>query len=80
MKTLKIGTKSQADKLVVESLFKPVNGKTLSVGRFDMGKYKPGSYVGREITTCPDDVYAIYAASGRDSDGHYVKLMCVSAR
>lgn len=79
MKTLKIGTKSQADKLLVASLFTPINGKTLNVGRYDMGKYKPGSYVGRELTNCPDDVLAVYAASGRDSDGAYVKLMCVSA-
>lgn len=35
MKKVFITTKRQADKLVVESLFKPYNGKTLSIGRYD---------------------------------------------
>lgn len=79
MKTLQIVTKAQANKILVESLFKAVNGKTLSTEKFDNGKYRPDvSLLGREIQA-PDDVYAVYQVSRSDSDGKYRALMCVSA-
>ena len=78
MKTLKIGTKSQADKILVESLFVPVNGKTLTPQRFDRGKYKAETpFVGREVSVA-DDVFALWMETRRDSDGSYKALFCIS--
>ena len=75
MKTIKVGTKSQADSVLVESLFRA--GGTLRTMRFDMGKYKADiSLIGREVR-CSDDVYAVYQVSRRDGDGPYRALMCV---
>ena len=75
MKTLTINTKSQAEKILVSSLFKA--GNTLQVMRFDMGKYKADvSLLGREVK-CSDDVHAIYQVTRRDSHGPYRALMCV---
>ena len=75
MKTLKISTKSQADSVLVNSLFRAK--ETLQTMRFDMGKYKPDiSLIGREIIV-KDDIYAIYQVSRRDGDGPYRALMCV---
>jgi len=72
-------SKAQADKILVNSLFQPVNGKTLSRMKYCNGKYKPGVYIGREIECASDDVKAIYPQSGRDSEGAYVHLMCITA-
>ena len=75
MKTLKVGTKSQADGILIDSLFKA--GGTLQAMRLDMGKYKADvSLIGREVQ-CSDDVHAIYQVSKRDSDGPYRALMCI---
>ena len=77
---MKVISKAQADKILVNSLFKPVNGKTLSIGKFDSGKYQwHGSakhYVGRDV---PDikGVHAVYCVRRQDSDGPYAQLMCV---
>ena len=80
MKTLLISTKSQANKVIVSSLFTPINGKTLSVERYDLGKYKPEqSFVGREVEV-GDDVYAVWSETRRDSDGPYKALFCASSR
>jgi hypothetical protein len=38
MKTLKIGTKTQANKILLDSLFNPVNGKTLNRMKYCNGK------------------------------------------
>lgn len=77
---MQIVTKREADKILVASLFNA--GGTLSVMRFDGGKYKgkPSDYVGREVSASAD-VKAIYPHAGRDSDGPYVALSCIySAR
>jgi len=77
MKTIKVGTKSQADSVLVNSLFRA--GGTLQSMRFDMGKYKADvSLIGREVQ-CSDDVHAIYQVSRRNADGPYRALMCVCA-
>ena len=77
MQTLKVGTKSQADSVLVNSLFKA--GRTLQTMRLDMGKYRADvSLIGREVQ-CSDDVYAVYQVSRRDGDGPYRALMCVCA-
>ena len=36
---MKIISKSKAESMLLDSLFKPLNGKTLSKDRFDSGKY-----------------------------------------
>lgn len=76
---MKIITSREANKLHVDSLFKP--GGTLVVGRFDKGKYrgKPSDFIGRDV---PDvlGVVAVYPFSGRDSDGPYVGLRSLSRR
>jgi len=77
MKTLTIGTKAQADRVLVESLFKPVNGKTLNVSKYSGGKYDPKqSFVGRQIEVY-DYVHALYMRRGKDKDGPYQTLMCI---
>lgn len=78
MKKLTIGTKRQADDVLVNSLFKPVNGKTLSVMKYDGGKYKAGtSFIGRVVETS-DDVHALYVVQRRDAHGAYQQIMCVT--
>jgi len=77
MKKLKIGTKSQANKILLDSLFNPVNGKTLNKMKYCNGKYKPGSLIGREIEVV-DSVHALFTESRKDSDGPYVRLMCIT--
>lgn len=77
MKTLTIGTKAQADKVLVNSLFQPVNGKTLNVSKYDGGKYKANtSFIGRAVEVS-DDVHALYMVKRKDSDGAYQQIMCV---
>ena len=71
-------TKRQADAAIVESLFKP--GGTL-VGlpkiRLNLGKYKPGALVGKEL---PSDIKVrlAWVERRRDSDGPYDALFCIS--
>ena len=77
MKTLKVISKAKADQILVNSLFEPVNGKTLNRMRYSSGKYAPGSYIGREIEVS-DDVHALYQSKGRDADGPYVRIMCIT--
>lgn len=77
---MKIGTKAQADRLIVASLFKPVNGHTLRSMKYSCGKYKADPdtpYIGRDVEV-DDSVYALYTVRGRDSDGPYVRIMCVT--
>jgi len=76
-KKLTIGTKAQADKIMVNSLFEPVNGKTLNRGKYCSGKYKAGvSFIGREIEVS-DDVHALYMVQRKDADGPYQQIMYV---
>ena len=80
MKTLRIGTEAQADRMLVESLFKPINGHTLNVGKWDMAKYRvnPATpYVGREVQVS-DHVVALFMVDRKDSDGAYKSLRCLS--
>ena len=78
MRQLTIGTKTQADKILVDSLFHPVNGRTLSVMKYSAGKYRAeSSYIGR-VVEVSDDVHALYVVKGRDSDGAFVRVMCVT--
>lgn len=77
MKKLTIGTKAQADRVLVESLFKPVNGKTLNVSKYCTGKYKAEtSFIGREVEVY-DGVHALYMTRGKDKDGPYQTIMCI---
>jgi len=77
---MKVTTKREANKILTNSLFNPVNGHTLSVGKFDGGKYQwHGSqkhYVGHDV---PDirGVHAVFIERRSDSDGPYGQLMCI---
>lgn len=76
-KTIQITTKTQADKMLLNSLFQPVNGRTLSVCKLDRGKYKPQSFVGRDVEV-DARVHAVYMVRRKDSDGPYMQAMCVT--
>ena len=79
MKKLTIGTKRQADAVLVDSLFRPVNGRTLSDMKFDGGKYSvtPATpYKGREVEV-DDRIHALYTVRRADADGVYVQIRCV---
>lgn len=74
MKQITIGTKTQGNRVIIESLFKPVNGKTLSAFRHDRGKYRmDGSFIGRVIETS-ERCFALWMETRRDSDGPYRAL------
>lgn len=77
---MKIVTKKQADDILVNSLFKPVNGRTLNIRKFDSGKYKwtgkAKDYVGTEVTDI-SGVHAVYPERRVDKDGPYCQLMCI---
>lgn len=77
---MRIVTKREADKILVNSLFKPVNGSTLNVRKFDNGKYewtgKAKDYVGREVSDIKG-VHAVYPERRQDKDGAYCQLMCI---
>lgn len=77
---MKIVTKREADNILTTSLFKPVNGRTLNVMKFDNGKYnwtgQASDYVGRDV---PDHkgVHAVYPVRRSDKHGAYCQLMCI---
>ena len=79
MKTIQIVTKSQANRMQVESLFVPVNGRTLSKAKYCGGKYKPGSFPkGREINVS-ENVHAVWSESRKDVEGPYSVLYCLTS-
>jgi hypothetical protein len=78
MKTLQITTKRKAMAVMIESLFKPVNGRTLVKMKYCTGKYKPDAFpVGRELEV-NDNVSAIWVEKRKDSHGPYSSLFCVT--
>ena len=78
MKTLTCITKRAANNMLINSLFKPVNGGTLIRERYCSGKYLAS------IKTRPlqvsDDVLCLWAEPRRDADGNYFALYCLSVR
>ena len=77
---MKIISKREANSILTNSLFKPVNGKTLSIGKFDSGKYEwHGSqkhYIGKEVQDI-EWVHAVYVERRADSNGPYAQIMCI---
>ena len=77
---MNIITKSAANKILVNSLFTPINGHTLSIAKFDNGKYEwKGSakaYLGLETPECKG-VHAVYVERRTNIDGAYAQLMCI---
>ena len=77
---MKIIKKTEADRILTNSLFNPVNGKTLNIMKFDGAKLKwhgsIKSYIGRDV---PDigGIHAVYVVRRQDSDGPYALLMCI---
>lgn len=78
-KKITIISKRKADTMLLNSLFHPVNGQTLTRTRYDMGKYKPQKFIGREIE-CAEHVQAIFTQSQRDTEGRYIALYCLVSR
>ena len=78
---MKIVSKKQANDILINSLFKPVNGKTLNDNKFCTGKYKwtgrASDYIGKDV---PDlrGVHAVYVVRRNDSDGAYAQMRCIS--
>ena len=77
---MKIISKRKANLILTNSLFNPIVGRTLSIGKFDSGKYKwTGSqknYIGREVQDIPT-VHAVYVERRQDSNGPYAQIMCI---
>ena len=77
---MKVIKRKAAKEILMRSLFHPVNGKTLSIGKFDSGKYKwtgtQDDYVGREVQDI-EWVHAVFVERRKDKDGVYAQLMCV---
>lgn len=78
---MQIITKTQADKLILNSLFVPVNGGTLIKKRFDLGKYN-NNLVGKnnEIADSMPSVKALFTERRKDKDGVYYALFCLVER
>jgi hypothetical protein len=75
MKTLTITTKAEARKAQLDSLFKPVEGYTLSVERYDRGKYA-NSLHGKTLKV-PAHVHLLYTEPRKDADGRYHVLFAL---
>ena len=77
---MKVTKKSEADRILTDSLFNPVNGHTLNVMKFDGAKLEwHGSlkhYIGREVPHIRG-IHAVYVVRRQDSDGPYAQLMCI---
>ena len=76
---MKIISKSKAESMLLDSLFKPLNGKTLSKDRFDSGKYagKVTDFYGKEAPDI-DGVVCIFPECRSDRNGKYIALCCYS--
>ena len=75
---MKVVTKAQAKKILLNSLFRPINGSTLITEKFDDGTYRVDqSYIDRDVNDLPG-VHAVYPVRKRDRDGPYVQLMCIT--
>ena len=79
---MKVISKRDADKMVVDSLFNPVSGHTLCYGElpFCTGKYEKTptemAKVGLEVVDIPG-VVAVYGARRSDSWGPYTQLRSI---
>ena len=78
---MNIISKREANKILVDSLFNPINGQTLNIEKYDNGKYEwHGSqkhYIGREVRHI-DGIHAVYVERRTDSNGPYALIMCIS--
>ena len=75
--TLKIGTRRQATRASLNSLFRPVNGKTAThKTRYDRGKYACNLH-GRTLDV-PEHVAALWTERRTDRDGPYWALYCLT--
>lgn len=78
---MKITTKKKANGILVDSLFTPVNGKTLIDMKYCTGKYKwtgkASDYVGNEVADL-QGLHAVYVVRRTDSDGAYAQIRCIT--
>lgn len=74
---LTIGTKREATRASMDTLFRPVNGKTATrKNRYDRGKYAC-NLRGRSLAV-PTDVVALWTERRQDRDGPYWAIFCLS--
>jgi hypothetical protein len=77
---MKVISKSAALKLLAESKNSPVNGKPLSKGKFDGGKYiwdgSQEKYIGRDVPDI-EGVHAVYMERCQDAWGPFARAMCI---
>ena len=77
---MKITTKKKAMAILTDSLFSPVNGKTLRISVFCTGKYSktPTEMTKTDMEVIDiEGVYAVYGERRKDSDGAYTKLYSI---
>ena len=78
-----ITTKKLAMDQLTNSLFEPVNGHSLSVGKYCAGKHRwtgsQAEYVGREVDDLGGTVRAVFVERRRDKNGSFAQLMSVHA-
>jgi hypothetical protein len=80
MKTITITNKRNANSILLDSLFNPINGGTLNKARYDMGKYDPKvNFQGRKMQV-EDHIYALWSENRRDKNGAYKAMFCLSSR
>ena len=76
---MKVLTKRQAEKAILESLFQP--GGTLAClpkERLDRGKYKPGTCAGKELPEhASRNIRLAWVERRRDVNGAYDALFCI---
>ena len=77
---MKVTTKKHAMAILTDSLFNPVNGRTLRISVFCTGKYKNTptemAKTGMEVIDI-EGVHAVYGERRQDSEGPYTKLYSV---
>jgi hypothetical protein len=77
MKKVAIVSRRSAEKLRVESLFHPVDVRTLVIDRWTTGKFKHEAFPVGRVVEVSDHVLALFTKPGNDRDGRYVSLYCV---
>jgi len=67
-KSLPIVSKTEADSLIVDSLFHPINGRTLFAGPLKETHYKPKQFHLGEVVTVSSSVLAVFVQHFRGYD------------
>jgi hypothetical protein len=77
MKKIAIITKSQANKMLIDSLFQ--KGGTLNKVRLCMGKYSADKSVIGKMVDVAENVVAVFPETRKDVNGNYLAIFCLTA-